>query len=159
MQYTFSMPLQTPDLEVKLKTELSKAIIEGKTSVPFKTFVALVLQRKVLPLFKKWGDEPIVVNSELLTSIASASQDSQENRAQLVLVTLGVGVLVGVFAFAIFQIILGGIGITLGIRELLLITAMLLGIALLASILSRVQRKNRAQKIADTMEKVANLLS
>ncbi|HCI03610.1 TPA: hypothetical protein DE059_01655, partial [Candidatus Peribacteria bacterium] len=71
---TFKSP--TPDLEVKVKEEKMKAIIEGRTAVPFKTFVGLVLQRKVFPLFKKWGDEPVIINSELLTTLASAAQDS-----------------------------------------------------------------------------------
>lgn len=151
--------LRTPDLEVNLKEERHKAIIEGKTSIPFKTFVGLVLQRKVLTLFKKWSDEPVIISSELLTGLASAPQDSQENRNRLVLVTLGVGVLFGVFAMAIALILLNTFGITLGRKELLLIAGGLVGVAFLAVILSRVQRTNRSQKITDTMEKVTNLLS
>ena len=152
------MPIKTPDLEVKLKTEEAKAIIEGKTPVPFKTLVALILQRKVIPLFKKWGDEPIIINSELLTSIASAPQDSQENRNHLVLVTLGVGVLVGVFCFSIFQFLLQSFGFALGRTELIAICILLVGVAGMTSVLMKVQRKSRAQKIADTMERVAGLL-
>ncbi|MBU0766271.1 hypothetical protein KKF55_00590 [Patescibacteria group bacterium] len=153
------MQLKSPDLEVKLREERNRTVIEGKTSVPFKTFVALILQRKIIPLFKDWGDEPVIVNSELLTSIASASQDSQENRTQVVIVTLGVGVLTGVFAFAIAQSLLMVTGITLGQKELLIIAGGLVGLSLLASALSKVQRGNRAQKVTDKMEKVASLLS
>ncbi len=147
------------DLEVNIRNEHSKAVIEGKTSVPFKTLVQLILQRKVLTLFKSWGDTPVILSSDLLTSLASAPQDSQENRAQLVLVTLGTGVLVGVFAFAIFQIALLPWGITMGQKELLLIAGGLVGLAFLVVALSRIQRKNKSQKIADAMERVANMLS
>ena len=92
-----------PDLEVEVKTESSKAVITGKTSVPFRTFVGLVLQRKVLQLFKDWGEEPVILSSSLLTNLASAPQDSQENKAHLVTVTLGVGVLLGIFFLAALQ--------------------------------------------------------
>ncbi|MFH1670835.1 MAG: hypothetical protein ABIA92_04600 [Patescibacteria group bacterium] len=153
------MQLKSPDLEVKLKEDRTRAIIEGKTPVSFKTLVALILQRKIIPLFGKWGDEPVILNSELLTSIASAPQDSQENRTHLVIVTLGVGVLTGVFAFTIIQSLLMVTGITFGQKELLLVAGSLVGLSFLASILSKVQRGNRAQKLADKMEKVASLLS
>lgn len=147
------------DLEVNIRNERSKAVIEGKTSVPFKTLVQLVLQRKVLALFKKWGEEPVIINSDLLTHLASAPQDNQENRAQLVLVTLGTGVLVGIFAFTIFQIALMPWGIELREKELLLIAGGLVGIALLVAVLSRVQRKNKSEKLTDLMERIANMLS
>ena len=153
------MPLSPSDLEVKLKSEQTKAIIEGKTSVPFKTFFALVLQRKVIPLFKDRGDEPVILSSKLLTEIASAPQDSQENRAQLVLVTLGVGVLSGVFVMAIIQAVLLTIGMSLGQKEYLILACSIAALALLSTVLSRVQRGNRAQKVADQMEKLSSLLS
>ncbi|MCF7845016.1 MAG: hypothetical protein K9M03_04280 [Kiritimatiellales bacterium] len=153
------MPIRSPDLEVKLREEKTRAVIEGKTSVQFKTLVALILQRKIIPLFKNWGDEPVIINSELLTSIASAPQDSQENRTQVVIVTLGVGVLTGVFAFAIIQSLLLVTGFALGQKELLIIAAGLVGLSFLASVLSKVQRGNRGQKVADKMEKVASLLA
>lgn len=147
------------DLQVDIRNERSKAVIEGKTSVPFKTIVQLILQRKVLTLFKNWGDEPVIINSDLLTNLASAPQDSQENRAQLVLVTLGTGILIGVFALAVFQIALLPWNIHLAQKELLIIAGGLVSLALLVAILSRVQRKNRSQKIADAMERIANMLS
>lgn len=150
---------QTADLEVELKTESSKATIAGKTSVPFRTFVGLVLQRKVLQLFKQWGEEPIILSSELLTGLASAPQDSQENRAHLVIVTLGVGTLFGIFSLAVAQAILAVAQIDLGLREFVLIAGSLAGIALLVILLARFQRVNRAQKIADSMERVAQFLS
>jgi len=155
------MPFKTPapDLEIKLKEEKTRAIIEGRTAVPFKTFVGLVLQRKVFPLFKRWGDEPVIINSELLTNLASSPQDSQENRSQLVLVTLGVGALVGVFFFAIGQIILLAARITLATRELLLIAGGLVGLTIIVSVLDRLRRKGKSEKIVEKMEKVASLLS
>jgi len=150
---------QTNDLEVELKTESSKATITGKTSVPFRTFVGLVLQRKVLQLFKQWGEEPIILSSELLTGLASAPQDSQENRAHLIIVTLGVGTLFGIFALAVAQAILSVARIDLGLREFVMIAGSLAGIALLVMLLARFQRVNRAQKVADSMERVAQFLS
>lgn len=150
---------QQADLEIELKTEQSRAIIAGKTSVPFRTFVGLVLQRKVLQLFRQWGEEPVILSSELLTNLASAPQDSQENRTHLVIVTLGVGLLAGVFALAVGQVILLFFAVTLGTLELLLIAGSLLGLAILVSLLSKLQRLNRAQKIADTMERVATFLA
>ena len=153
------MQLKSPDLEVKLKEDRTRAVIEGKTPVSFKTLVALILQRKIIPLFSKWGDEPVILNSELLTSIASAPQDSQENRTHLVVVTLGVGILTGIFFFAVAQVLLQVAGVTLGTKELLLIAGGLVVLSFLASALGKVQRGNRAQKLADKMEKVASLLS
>lgn len=146
-------------MDVKLKTDQGTAMVQGKTSVPFKTFVQLILQRKVLTLFKRWGDEPVIVDGELLTSLASAPGDTQENRSHLVLVTLGVGVLVGVFAFAVIQIALVPFGIEMNQTYLLIIAGTLLGLAILTVLLSRVQRKSKGEKLADTMERVANLLS
>ncbi|MBU0458395.1 hypothetical protein KKF03_03000 [Patescibacteria group bacterium] len=153
------MKLRPSDIEVKLKEEHTRAIIEGRTSVPFKTFVALVLQRKVIPLLKQWGDEPIIIHSELLTSLASAPQDSQENRSKLVLVTMGVGVLVGIFFFAVSMVALETFGVGLGRKEFLLIAGGLVVLALLVSTLGRVQRMGKGEKLADKMEKIASLLS
>lgn len=145
--------------DVKLRTDQGKAVVQGKTSVPFKTFVTLILQRKVFALFKKWGEEPVVIESDLLTSLASAPQDSQENRAHLVLVTLGVGVLVGVFCMSLGLAILEIFGFVLSKREFFIIAGLLLLLTLLTSILSKIQRRSRAEKITESMEKVASLLS
>lgn len=147
------------DIEVTLRTDGTRAVIEGKTTVPFKTFVMLILQRKVMALFKEWGNAPIVVSSELLTSLASAPGDTQENRTHLVLVTLGVGILGGIFLGAVGQLFLEWLGFTVGRRELAIIAAGLLSIAALAGILSRVHVRGKGQKIADAMEHMADLLS
>src|SRR3990167_9608247 len=109
------------ETEVQFKPELGKAVIEGKTTVPFQSLVTLILQRKVLTLFKQWGKEPVIIGSELLTGLASAPQDSQENRSHLVHVSLGVGVLLGVALFSLVLVALQLAQITLGQRELLMI--------------------------------------
>lgn len=149
----------TADLEIELKTESNRAIITGKTSVPFRTFVGLVLQRKVFQLFKQWDKEPVILSSELLTQLASAPQDSQENRAHLVLVTLGVGIFGGIFLLALGEAALTFFSIDLGLREHSLIAGSLAGIALLLMLLARIQRLGRAQRIADVMERTASFLS
>ncbi len=146
-------------MDAKLKTDQGRAIVEGKTAVPFKTFVGLVLQRKVLNLFKDWGKEPVIIDSELLTDLASAPQDSQENREQLVTVTLAVGILMGVFVMAIAQIALTPWGIYLRQQHLLMIAGTLFGIAVLTWILTKSKKKGSNQKMADTMEKIANIVS
>ena len=153
------MVIKHADVEVDIKPGDTKAVIEGKTSVPFKKFIALILQRKVTTLFKDWGEAPVIVNSELLTGLASAPQDSQENKSQLILVTLGVGVLVGIFASAITQIILISFGIAVGLKELMMVAGGLVALAILANILGRIQRKKRPERIVEAMERAAKLLS
>ena len=132
------MPLASADtdLEVDISSGENRAIVEGKTTVPFKTFVALILQRKVTALFKDWGDKPVIVDSELLTHLASAQQDTRENTTHLVLVTLGVGMLAGIFAFSILQFVLLVGGVTLGLKEHIIIAACLVGTAAVAAMLS-----------------------
>jgi len=146
-------------MDAKLKTDQGRAIVEGKTAVPFKTFVGLVLQRKVLTLFKQWGKEAVIIDSELLTDLASAPQDSLENKEQLVLVTLGTGVIAGVFALAVAQIALTPWGIYLKERELLMIAGVIVGLAILTFALSRSKKKGRSQKLTDTMEKITSIVS
>ncbi|MDD3896342.1 MAG: hypothetical protein PHU04_00640 [Candidatus Peribacteraceae bacterium] len=148
------------DIEVEIKAGDSKAVIAGKTSVSFKTFVMLVLQRKVTTLFKEWGNDAVIVSSELLTGLASAPQDTQENKSQLVLTTMGTGVLAGIFVLAALQLVLlVGLEITLSTRELLIIAGGLLGLAILAAALMKMKRKNKSEKLLETMEKLSGLLS
>jgi hypothetical protein len=151
--------LSRNDVEVSLRSDGNRAVIEGKTTVPFKTFVMLVIQRKVTALFKDWGASPVVVDSELLTGLAGAAQDSQENRVHLVLVTLGIGVIGGVFALAVLQLILLQIQITLGTRELAMLAGGLIGVGVIGWLLSKVQVRGGGQKVLDGMEKAAALLS
>ncbi|MBI2117912.1 hypothetical protein HYT95_03355 [Candidatus Peregrinibacteria bacterium] len=145
-------------IEVSLKVDQQRAIVEGKTSVPFQTFITLVLQRKVLPLMKQWGKEPVIVNSELLTGLASAPQDSTENRTKLLLVTLGLGAVLGVFALSSTQLALTFLNTSLRQREFLIISGGLLGLALLTAILGRLQRAQRNDRIEETIEKIASML-
>src|SRR3990167_3993323 len=120
------------ETEVQFKPEIGKAVIEGKTTVPFQSFVTLVLQRKVLSLFKTWGKHSVIVDSELLTSMASAPQDSQENKSHMILVALLLGIVVGVAFFGVIQILLLLIDTPLGMRELLLIVGSILAMVILA---------------------------
>lgn len=146
-------------MDAKLKTNQGRAIVEGKTAVPFKTFVGLVLQRKVLGLFKEWGKEPIIVDSELLTDLASAPQDNQENVDHIIVVTLGVGIMFGIFAMAILQIALVPWGIGLSAGHLLAIAGTIFGLALVTWLLSNVKKKSKGHKLSDTMEKIAGMVS
>lgn len=146
------------DLEVDIGQAEAKAIVEGKTAVPFKTFVQLILQRKVTSLFEKWGNDPVIVSSELLTTLASAQQDNTENKAHLVLVTLGVGVLAGVFGFVMLQIFLGVLGVTIGTKGLFYIAFCLIGLAVITNVLARMQKRNKGEKLLESMEKMANLV-
>jgi len=147
------------DTEVAISHGNGKAVIEGKTTVSFQTFVGLILQRKTSDLFKKWGKDPVVVNSELLTGLASAPQESKENRSKLVLVTLGTGILVGIFVSAVAQILLIASGMSLGNKELMLIAGGLIALAGLAVILVKTQRKKKDDKLLEVMEKLSSLLS
>ena len=65
------------ELEVQFRPDTGKAVVEGKTVVPFQALVTLILQRKVQLLFKQWGKEPVIVASELLTSLASVGPKRQ----------------------------------------------------------------------------------
>ena len=145
-------------MDAKLKTNQGRAIVEGKTAVPFKTFVGLVLQRKVLNLFKQWGKEPIIVDSELLTDLASSPQDNQENTDHVILITLGVGVLFGVFLMAVLQIALIPWGIGLSGGHLLAIAGTILGLAVITWFLGRLKKKSKGHKLSDTMEKIASMV-
>ncbi len=146
------------ELEVQFKPDSGKAVIEGKTVVPFQAFVTLVLQRKVLKLFKDWGKEPIIVNSELLTHLASAPQDSQENRTNLILVTLGMGFIGGIACFALLQLALLFLDITFAKRELTMVGGGILGLALLTAILMKMRRMPKNEKLTETIENVASFL-
>lgn len=145
-------------MDAKLKTDQGRAIVEGKTAVPFKTFVGLVLQRKVMGLFKDWGKEPVIIDSELLTDLASAAQDTRENTDQLIMVTLGTGVLVGVFLLAVIQIAVAPFGIGLSPTHLLAIAGTIFGMGVVVWLLSKVKKKSKGHKLTDTMEKIATMI-
>lgn len=154
---TLLSPLHKP-VEVSLKVDQQKAIVEGKTAVPFQSLVHLILQRKILIFMKQWGKEPVIVNSELLTSLASAPQDSMENRTKLLLVTLGLGTILGVFVLSSAQLALSFLHMSLRQREFLILSGGILGLALLTAILVRLQRAKRVDKLEETLEKIASML-
>lgn len=153
------MPHEPSDeLEVSFKPETGKAVIEGKTAVPFQAFVQLILQRKVQTLFKDRAKEPVIVGSELLTRLASAPQDSQENRGQLVLVSLGIGAVAGVAFLSAIQLVLLVAEYPFTWKEHAIILGCIAGLALLSALLMKIQRLPKSEKLTDTVENVARFL-
>lgn len=137
-----------------------KAVIEGKTSVPFRTFVTLILQRRVQVLFQSKANDPVIVGSDLLTALASAPSDRQEDTGRLVLVTFGVGILAGVFIAAAVLLGLQLFRIPVSPRDLGIVLGVIGGVALLGTMLQRQQRKSRfVEKLHASMEKAADLFS
>lgn len=148
------------EVEVEITTSGNKAIIEGKTSVPFKTFVSLVLQRRVQILFKTNQDDPVIVNSKLLTALASAPSDKQEDRGKLVLVTFGVGIIAGVFLAAITMLVLTVLRIQPEMKDYAIVLGVIVGVAILGVLLQKNQKKSTfTEKLFETMEKTTDLLS
>lgn len=154
------MAVSTPlhEVEVSMKPETGKAVIEGKTAVPFHGFTTLILQRKVQQLSKQWGREPVIVSSELLTQLASAPQDSVENKSQLVSVSMGVGVLGGVFASCVTLLALTSANIIPGIREYGIVAGGIIGLAALAWALMKMKRVKRGERLVETMESLSAFL-
>lgn len=146
------------DVEVET-TDGGKVVIEGKTSVPFKTFVGLILQRKVQTLFKASGDEAVIVSGELITKLASAPDDSHEDRAKVVLVTMGIGVLVGVFCSALGLLVMSFLHVAPRRSDLMIVIAVFLGLAMLVWVLQRFQGVSTKQKVYDKMERMTDLLA
>lgn len=147
------------ELEVQFRPDTGKAVVEGKTVVPFQALVTLILQRKVQLLFKQWGKEPVVVASELLTSLASAPQDSQENKAQQLLVAMGVGILAGVGGMALVLAILETVRVFVTRKDLLVVAGVIFGIGLVCMALMRVQRRKQGVKMVENIEKLSSFLS
>lgn len=151
--------LPTPDLEVKFRADApGKTVIEGKTAVPFQSFVTLILQRKVMPLLKERGREPVVVGSELLTALASAPQDSVENRTHIIIVTFGVGIVAGIFVSAGVELAFINLDVILGPREYLLTMGGIFAVAMLGLALAKIQARRGGERLAETMEKIAGFL-
>lgn len=148
------------ELEVEISTPGNKAVIEGKTSVPFKAFVSLILQRKVQVLFKRSSDDPVIVSSDLLTALASAPQDKQEDRAKLVIVTFGVGIIAGVFLTVSTFLGLILFKIQPEVKDLGIVLAVIAGIVVLGVLLQRPQKKSMlGEKFMESMEKVTDMIS
>jgi hypothetical protein len=148
----------TADLEVPLKSDPVRAIVEGKTAVSFQSFIGLVLQKKVLQLCKQWGSEPVIIRSELLTAIASAPQDNEDNRRHLLMVTLGSGIVLGLFFSTAVLLVLTLLSITLGVRELGIFLAGMAGVALLGWLLMNVQMRSIGEDVEETMEELSKFL-
>jgi hypothetical protein len=146
------------DLEVPLKSDPVRAIVEGKTAVSFQSLVGLVLQRKVQSLFKQWGKEPVILPSELLTAIAATPQDNAENRQKLVLVTLGTGVVIGIFATCVVGLGLVLLRVPLGVREFGVVAGSIAVVSLIGWLMMKVQGKSSAEQVTEAMEKVATFL-
>ncbi len=148
------------ELEVEINNTGGKAVIEGKTSVPFKTFVSLILQRKVQMLFKRSDNDPVIVSSELLTALASAPQDKQEDRTKLVVVTFGVGILAGVFLTVAVFLGLVLFKIQPEVKDLGIVLGVIAGIVVLGILLQKPQKKSAfGEKLHESMEKVTDLIS
>ncbi len=148
------------DVEVDIDNTGGRAVIEDKTSVPFRTFVSLILQRKVQTIFKKCQDEPVIVSSDLLTALASAPDDRQEDRAKLVLVTMGVGVVVGVFLTVAVFVALMLFDVYPQMKDLLITLGALAFVAIVVVILQGSQKKKGfKEKLYESMEKVTDLVT
>lgn len=146
------------DYDVEISAGDKRVIVEGKTTVPFKTFVGLVLQRKVTGLFQDHGNKSVILDSELLTKLASAPQDNPDNHAHVVMVTLGVGILIGVFALALLQGILIFFEQPITQTGFFAIAGGLFVLATLVQVATLAKRRNRADKILEAMERVAMTL-
>lgn len=149
------------DVEVDISTDGNgRAVIEGKTSVPFKTFVTLILQRRVQQLFKSNADDVVIVSSELLTSLASAPGDKQEDKGKLVLVTFGVGILAGAFLAGVVLLSLMLLKIELQIRDISIFLGVIIGVGALGVLLQKNQKKSSfTEKLFEAMEKTTDLVS
>ncbi len=147
------------DVEVETD-DGGRVIIEDKTSVPFKTFVSLILQRKVQSVFKKCQDEPVIVSSELLTAIASAPEDKQEDKTKLVLVTMGAGVIVGVFLSVVLLVSLMLFDVHPEMQDLLITLGALVFVGIVVIIMMKSQKKTGfKEKLYESMEKVTDLIA
>jgi len=99
------------------------------------------------------------VGSELLTSLASAPQDNPENRAKLVTVTLGVGIVAGVFVSAVALLTLDMLGVVIGQKELLIVAGGIAGLIVLAALIGKLQQRRRSDRTLEAMEKITSLFS
>jgi hypothetical protein len=148
------------ETQLPLKTPLpEKVVIEGKTGIPFGVFVKLILKRKVQVLFRKWQEEPVILSSELLTSIASAPEDTPEDRSKVTLTALVLGCCLGMFLTATVLVLLASIGIVVGMRELLTGLGVLLFLAIAVYAAMKIQVHRIRQDVVDTVERVADVFS
>jgi hypothetical protein len=145
------------DVKVSMKEREEHAVIEGKTAVPFGSFMKLVQSRKVQPLMKRWQNEPVVISSDLLTHIASAGSESQEDRSKIILTAIVLGLAFGIFLATMGLFLLNLFGMSLGQRELItgLGILLILGVAVYSAM--RVQGSGFRQDLIEKIEKIANV--
>ena len=135
------------------------AVVQGKTSIPFSTFVQLILKKKVMGLLKEWGEEPIVFSSLLLTKIANAPQDKAEDKNKLVLTALTLGLCSGICFSAVALLLLQALTVTVGTRELVVLLGafLVIGIAVIGA--SRLHAGKHINKLSEQIEQIADSLS
>lgn len=148
------------DVKVPLKDKGGdQAVIEGKTAVPFGTFVKLILKRKVQTLFKEWQQEPVILSSELLTKIASAPEDTHEDRSKIILTALVIGLCFGLFVTGAVIILFGLVGIEIGQREILTALGVLLFLACAVYGSMQVHAGKVKKGLVEKVEQVADVFS
>jgi hypothetical protein len=149
------------DIEVDITAGANnKAIIEGKTSVPFRTFVTLILQRKVQMLFKESQNEPIIIGSDLLTKLASAPSDVQEDRGKLVLVTFACGAVGGIFLSSLILLSLLLSKVRILPEHVAIVLGAIVVVGMIVILMQKTQKKpTLKQKLYDAMEKMTDAMS
>jgi len=145
------LPLQTP--------QGGKAIIEGKTAIPFASFVKLVLKRKVQTLFKDFQEEPIILSSSLLTHLASAPDDSHEDKSKVILTAVVIGFCFGMFLTAFALVVFRMMGIEIGASELLTGLGVLLALAIAVFASMKISGHKMKQQLIEKVEEVAGLFA
>lgn len=150
---------QSGDVQLSLKTtQGDKAIIEGKTSIPFGSFVKLILKRKVQTL-RDFQDEPIILSSNLLTHLASAPEDSHEDTSKVILTALLIGFCFGMFLTAFTLIFSSLFGIEIGVSELLTGLLVLLAVALAVYASLKISSHKMKQQLIEKVEEIAGLFA
>jgi hypothetical protein len=143
---------------MELRREQPHVVVEGKTTVPFQSFVRLVLQRKVEQLFKEWRNEPLIMNSTLLTSLANAPQESTDDKGKVILTSLILGVGCGIFLSAVILLFLELAGISVDMGEFASVIGIIVVLALLLQIAVRMSGREKRQKLVERVEKISSVI-
>lgn len=149
---------QPPMTTIELRKDAPHVVVEGKTTVPFQSFVKLVLQRKVDQLFRQWRNEPLIMSSDLLTTLANAPQESGDDKGRTVLTGLVLGVGFGIFLSAVALLLLTVANVTVGVRELAAVIGVFLVIALLLQASLQMSAREKRQKLVEKIEKVSSVI-
>lgn len=151
---------KTGDVKVTLKTSQGEqAVIEGKTVVPFATFVKLILQRKVQGIMKDWQEEPVILSSDLLTKIASAPGDTTEDKSKVIMTAWVIGLCAGFFLAAAAIVFLGMLGVEIGQKELLVALGVLLVIAIAVFGSLQIHTRKMKEQFVEKIEHIADMFS